>query len=1008
MEEEYSKNIGIWKKLKTEFGRAPKLVLSVIGDSKCFVPRAWPKSVFQRALIEAGRSSGGDTWILYRNGDVGVSKVVCDAFSNYIKMGVKRENEPKIRLLGLKSSTRFDFNPTDTQENKSGEIYLPNELDLEEFILRQKARIHIYNKEDNPFDMPIPIAIILLEGDLDSIKYVKEATNKGIPVIIIKGSGKAADIILDYLESGSEERDFNLRKQAALLFGLKFRDSAFDKMERNIEELSKKRWMVATFDSEKDDPLLFPKLVGECVVRGWALENVDDDTNAIPQAFRYISPFEVYEHNECAMNEIKEKVSIQYKSENSYIKPIASSKRSPENNFSSKKMSFLLRSANNTIHWHPNFTSPACLPLDFFYVYQVLQENDEIKEFGHTLLLEALISNRCDYIKVLLDHGVTITSKDLRTLYEQTILCQNYKHEKYKDDIKKVVEECKCLEMMWLMKEINKEKTKACFEETTEDSKTSQAAQDICRQLLDYKKNTSQKENADQHTILDDILLWAIYANRPQIAEIMWLQGKNQLMKGLICYEMLRKLSEMADDVKEQILSKELFNHAEAMYKKTLDLLDTMYDTEPKTTIKMINKPVSVWGLYSSPLTFAYESFMYEFIAKPAGQKWLNRIWHNKLPPDLIPRLKYLPEKFRKVMWSPQMKFIFNYILFSTMLICYSGFVTTSVKTKFYERDFVKILEYYVYFWGLGDLLEELFSCTGWLDNDTDGKSIRSNRARFLRYLNNFWNWVDVLSYIFLVAALFVRHARPSEEFNAARRMFSLSLLVMYLRFLEAFLVYKRSGTTVIMIKEMLKDLLWFISLMIIVILGVGFYYHANLWPDHVEFWKGNWTQWRIWKIFYYPYWQLYGETFNDFFTGSENEDNNCSSNSTEWSTDPSVERCPEYDWTVLAVSAFYMLFANLLLVNLVIAMFSSTYERVTANAENLWRFERYTVVTTYRSRIPSPLNLICFVCRIRRRCRKASCCKIGQQCKQDKEKEFWESLQSTSAYKVCQQQPSK
>ena len=34
-------------------------------------------------------------------------------------------------------------------------------------------------------------------------------------------------------------------------------------------------------------------------------------------------------------------------------------------------------------------------------------------------------------------------------------------------------------------------------------------------------------------------------------------------VKGLICYEMLRKLSEMADDVKEQILSKELFNHAE-------------------------------------------------------------------------------------------------------------------------------------------------------------------------------------------------------------------------------------------------------------------------------------------------------------------------------------------------------------------------------------------------------------------------------------------------------------
>ena len=41
----------------------PKLVLSVIGDSKSFVPRAWPKSVFKRALIEAGKSSGGGLFV---------------------------------------------------------------------------------------------------------------------------------------------------------------------------------------------------------------------------------------------------------------------------------------------------------------------------------------------------------------------------------------------------------------------------------------------------------------------------------------------------------------------------------------------------------------------------------------------------------------------------------------------------------------------------------------------------------------------------------------------------------------------------------------------------------------------------------------------------------------------------------------------------------------------------------------------------------------------------------
>ena len=48
--------------------------------------------------------------------------------------------------------------------------------------------------------MPIPVVIILLEGDVDSIEQVMEATRKGIPVIIIKGSGKAADIILNNLD----------------------------------------------------------------------------------------------------------------------------------------------------------------------------------------------------------------------------------------------------------------------------------------------------------------------------------------------------------------------------------------------------------------------------------------------------------------------------------------------------------------------------------------------------------------------------------------------------------------------------------------------------------------------------------------------------------------------------------------------------------------------------------------------------------------------------------------
>lgn len=57
-----------------------------------------------------------------------------------------------------------------------------------------------------------------------------------------------------------------------------------------------------------------------------------------------------------------------------------------------------------------------------------------------------------------------------------------------------------------------------------------------------------------------------------------------------------------------------------------------------------------------------------------------------------------------------------------------------------------------------------------------------------------------------------------------------------------------------------LSDLINFLAVAFFVVVGVGIYYHANLWPDDQSMWSGDWTDWRIWTIVYYPYWQLYAE----------------------------------------------------------------------------------------------------------------------------------------------------
>lgn len=49
-------------------------------------------------------------------------------------------------------------------------------------------------------EMPVPIAVIVCEGDIDTIVHISEALKNKLPVIIMKGSGKAADLVFDFLE----------------------------------------------------------------------------------------------------------------------------------------------------------------------------------------------------------------------------------------------------------------------------------------------------------------------------------------------------------------------------------------------------------------------------------------------------------------------------------------------------------------------------------------------------------------------------------------------------------------------------------------------------------------------------------------------------------------------------------------------------------------------------------------------------------------------------------------
>lgn len=69
--------------------------------------------------------------------------------------------------------------------------------------------------------------------------------------------------------------------------------------------------------------------------------------------------------------------------------------------------------------------------------------------------------------------------------------------------------------------------------------------------------------------------------------------------------------------------------------KRCIGIMDSMYNENTQHAIELMDDDAVVWGIRSSPLTFAYENFLYDVVAHDCSQKNMNKQWYNNLAPDL-------------------------------------------------------------------------------------------------------------------------------------------------------------------------------------------------------------------------------------------------------------------------------------------------------------------------------------------------------------------------------------
>ncbi|XP_061195247.1 uncharacterized protein LOC133203487 [Saccostrea echinata] len=919
----------------------PNMIFSVIGDSDNLIPKPWPRSRLQQSLTYAAKAAG-NCLILSKGESLKVSRIVREMMEEYIYL--EKPAKSNLRLISVPSkhmednSLYFDLPEVAEVEEKQSKEDQNNEeknqdeeeerFEVDGFFYKLIADsadedyIEFRFELERTLEMPedeerVALAIILVEGDLSTVDHVKLATESGIPVVLVKGTGGLADLLSISMDLLNDGKDMELRTLLPTLFGIDLDDTdhEIEELEKTLRTIFESSYLIDSFDLLEKNEEQFAAVVGELVQKSWLLETGPSKKQS--------------NKNSRQVKNIKNKARNR---KSSYAM---------EQNWKRVKKPWRMAEELETLNF-PTFSSPFSLPLDLFFRYSKFiqlqkgnsssKQEEQVAKEAQDLLNTALLTNRTDYVDALLDLNFQMSLDQIGELYKLALpaIC---------------TEKSDSSGMRWILMEMGgKEKlAKHLFEGEKDCHKI---AEKMCKRLLNYIKTddhrlslncktTRRKKYVNRQYFLQAVLLWSLLTHRTDIATLIWRRVNNQLYTGLVSALILEKMSTIAR-LKDEKLAMKLQEQSKVFRSRVLCMMDNLYQTDEILSFEILDELDTVWTIQARPLSFAYESKMYDVIAHPCSVGLLDKIWYNGLIPSGTRFCTDFLKQHRDAIRAPCLHFVLHYIFFGIVLLLYSYIVLTPLKMYDDTPTSLKVCEFTLYLWTGLDFLNDIVSVLGFFGRRKE--TMRKCLYRFCSRLNDMWK---ALGFVCAILVFFTVSSRlkSTETFTMATRFSALLLLFSYLRYMRVFVIHRYTGITFVFLKHMLLNLMRFLITIAFFVLGVGIFIEALVHRNEQDLFPGKWYEWRVWRIIYYPYYQYYGEVFDDFL-GID-------------------KRNEEVDWSVKAVLAIHMMVGNLLIVNLIIALFTTTYEKVLQKSGLIWQYERYHVIQDFRHRAFGNLHFI-------------------------------------------------
>ena len=291
----------------------------------------------------------------------------------------------------------------------------------------------------------------------------------------------------------------------------------------------------------------------------------------------------------------------------------------------------------------------------------------------------------------------------------------------------------------------------------------------------------------------------------------------------------------------------------------------------------------------------------------------------------------------------PAVKCLFHFFSYIGFLVAFILMVLTGLEKA------IDPIEYVVLVWVVSLVAQETKQIKSIVARNPNSGTIT---ALWKFYITDFWNVLDNLMFFFYFLAFSFRLTAYFMQFpsllNASQILFTLDVLILFIKFLQFSSVHKEIGPLLIMVTHMCKDMVHFMIILLVTLLGYGVALQSVLHP-HTTL-SGS----AVFRIFQIPYQQLYGEIdIDDILTVT---------NSSDVVGHESQPGFRNYVGVILADC--YLLFTNVLLLSLLIAMFNSSYEKVKAHAQYHNVIHMYGILLEYQDKsfVAPPFTLLVYI----------------------------------------------